>query len=698
GKLIVSSAVGNMTLEKPHAFLLDTTNQFIEDTLNVDFIITGNVVSFDIPAYPAYKTLVVQVDRGKDPAGGQSIDNLEWSTYFGGDGMQICMDVETNSNSEAFVAGNTIGTDFPEFLGPHYIIDGSNCFIAKFSNTAMPKWVTFFGGTANETLFEMKVDNDGNCYSVGTTTSSDFPDRTDNGIDYSVIRGSRDGFFFVINADGDEVLCDSYIGGDGDDFAFSIDIYDNAGIKNIAIGGATTDATNFPVFSSNTSDYFQDFFGGAYTCGIFYDGFIMRLDENLNPIWSSLFGGKGVEVISDLEFTEENGIVAVGTTSTFQKASSIPSNTPCAPPTDGSFPDCSLSDAYNQDFIGGSGDYFIAEFNNQNQLHWSTYFGGNKYETAQITLDYPPVPRVMCAGKSISLCGLIVPTTTTFPIKPLAGAYNQPLNGTNQNIFIGMFGASREQLWCSQYGGIGSDNYYPSDICPGPFGSIFLTGWADADAIAPLSEYCQVPTSGNFPICNQSGQNYMETDAGTPGTGEDRTFLLSFDSDSRMIWSSRYGNGNENRGYGISANNIHLFVSGYSGQNDPEFYTLVDLDDSNPYDYFRPNNSGYAFDGTICRFDISLITTGEHKTPDGIRTAFLFPNPSSDFVTICSPDTKQPDFSLAVYDLTGRIVETRTGITQSQVTIDVRSYSEGVYIIQVIEASGETIRTKFIKQ
>jgi len=63
----------------------------------------------------------------------------------------------------------------------------------------------------------------------------------------------------------------------------------------------------------------------------------------------------------------------------------------------------------------------------------------------------------------------------------------------------------------------------------------------------------------------------------------------------------------------------------------------------------------------------------------------LFPNPTIDFVNISVSESSR-DLSVNVYSLTGKQVRTINS-TQSDMRINVRDLTSGIYLLEVIDAS-----------
>jgi hypothetical protein len=79
--------------------------------------------------------------------------------------------------NDVYIGGSTYSTDFPIVNGYQDTNAGySDCFIIKMnitSNTII--YSTYLGGNRTDRLLDIAVDDAGNVYGTGTTSSSNFP-------------------------------------------------------------------------------------------------------------------------------------------------------------------------------------------------------------------------------------------------------------------------------------------------------------------------------------------------------------------------------------------------------------------------------------------------------------------------------------------------------------------------------------------
>jgi hypothetical protein len=211
------------------------------------------------------------------------------------------------------------------------------------------------------------------------------------------------------------------------------------------------------------------------------------------------------------------------------------------------------------------------------------------------------------------------------------------------------------------------------------------------------SNNCQVPTYlKEFPICDLTGMNYMETIAGTVPDCEDRTFIAAFTLDNNIIWSTRFGYGDGNIGYGITASSDKLFLCGKAYQNQ----TLCPFDDpTNLYnDYYQMTNLGD--EGTISRFDISNILTyvsvNKINNDDLLK---VYPNPTNDIIYVESKDNITPLEKINIFDIFGKEIGINIKHKYLNIyTISTNALPAGFYYIRVYDANGNVYNEKIIKQ
>ena len=77
------------------------------------------------------------------------------------------------------------------------------------------------------------------------------------------------------------------------------------------------------------------------------------------------------------------------------------------------------------------------------------------------------------------------------------------------------------------------------------------------------------------------------------------------------------------------------------------------------------------------------------------NTSRVFPNPAQDVLMLDTPSNFM-DGTLTIYDMLGRVVHNQT-IIQESTSLDVTSYSSGLYILQ-LELGTQKQIIRFVKQ
>ena len=85
---------------------------------------------------------------------------------------------------------------------------------------------TFLGGNGVERITKMVIDQAGNAYIAGGTTSCDFP-ISSNAFDSTCDSTNYDGYIFKLNSSGTAMIYGSYFGGNLEERIFDVTVDDN---------------------------------------------------------------------------------------------------------------------------------------------------------------------------------------------------------------------------------------------------------------------------------------------------------------------------------------------------------------------------------------------------------------------------------------------------------------------------------------
>ena len=286
---------------------------------------------------------------------------------------------------------------------------------------------TYLGGAGTNRGTAIAVDSANAAYITGFTDSTNFP--VTGGVAQPVSGGSTDVFITKLNAAGSAIVYSTYLGGNGDDRAFSIAV-DASG--NAYVTGYTG-STNFPIVA-----------GVQTTVGGGRHAFVAKLNSNgATLLYSTYLGGSGSD--------SGNGIAIDGGGASYITGSTTSIDFPIL----GAF----------QSTPGGGMDAFVTKLNAAGSaIVYSTYLGGSADDRgSSIAVDSSGNAYV--AGNTSS---------TNFPTLSAL----QAANGGGGDAFITKLSASGASLIYSTYlGGSGVENVeLGRSIAVDSTGSAYITG------------------------------------------------------------------------------------------------------------------------------------------------------------------------------------------------------------------------------
>ena len=237
------------------------------------------------------------------------------------------------------------------------------------------EYSTLLGGNGTDAVTAVQFDRQGIIYVTGYITTTGL--EQSGGATQGGFGGSMDAFLAKLDphrTGGDSLVYFTFIGGNGADKAAALAL-DGAG--NIYIAGSTT-SSNFPMAGATP----QTAPGGTEST----DAFVVKLDAGLNGtealFYSTYLGGSGADEATGVAVDGSGAIYVTGTTQSEN------------------FP---LSSAPAQGTRWGAQDAFVVKINPDASpsLAYSSYFGGNSYDTGQ-SIAVTPDRKVYLAGSTIS--------------------------------------------------------------------------------------------------------------------------------------------------------------------------------------------------------------------------------------------------------------------------------------------------------
>ncbi len=414
---------------------------------------------------------------GYDPKYGLVIDPMfAVSSYLGGSGWDQGNGIALNLKAGwLVVTGATFSTDFPSlclnFGGggcPQPRADGDG-FLLLYPLDGGPGGLTlFFGGSKFDSGNAVAIDASGNTYVAGTTRSADFPVTTKTPYLGDSGKAGTDGDVFVMKFDASfGLVYSTFFGGTHDEAPTAIAA--DASGRAVVVG-----YTASPDFE--TAGKFQAYRPGCNHCPKNRQGFLVVLEPTLDPnkslpaglVYATYLGGSVDDQVNAVA-VDQSGLVYI----TGQAAShDFPTTKQAFQPTF----QCML----------GSSNAFVAKIdptqNGPASLVWSTYLGGNYYET----------------GHAIAVDGngFVYVTGTTmsddFPTKNAILPANPTPGVIVDHVFVSKLTPDGTALAFSTYFGSQSDED-PTAIALDSFGNIYVAGYTndpDFPVARPIARSC----------------------------------------------------------------------------------------------------------------------------------------------------------------------------------------------------------------
>ncbi|MBI4880525.1 MAG: SBBP repeat-containing protein [Planctomycetes bacterium] len=426
--------------------------------------------------------------------------SISWSTFFGGNDIDVGYGVEGGAAGTVYVAGCTRSEDIPIAPPapqiPFQATYGGNGdgFVLKLDPAGTSiHYSSYLGSGDEDTATDLKVDGLGNAYVCGYTywvtgwgTSPDFPTTPANVIEPRT-GGDSSGFVSKIATDGTYLLYSTFVRGLAQEMRYPF-----TECIAIALHIDDSDPTNVNAFVTgrvqNAETYGIPLTGNAFqqTPGGGEDAFVIGLNATATAhVYGSYYGGSNQDIGFDLAAYSE-GLALTGRT--------YSTNLTLVNPW--------------QSANNGNGDAFIARFQPyaSPSVSFSTYLGG-------VGLDQGTAVDTDGTGRNLYCVGLTYwwapepgqsQPTPHFPTTSDA-LFTTPLDQDvdGQDIFFCKF-QSNNLVYSTYLGGGDTDEAY--GLAKDPSGYYIAGMSAGQDFYSQLST--QVPGLPGYQPTNQGGPSY----------------------------------------------------------------------------------------------------------------------------------------------------------------------------------------------
>ena len=381
--LIYSTYLGGSGDEVPHSLIVYEEELFVLGTTgSADFPVTENAFDNTFNGGPllAVNGVGVNYSNGCDIYVSRLSDDggeLLSSTFLGGtdnDGFnsslslrynyadQMRGEIDIDSEGNCYIASSTFSNDFPivnSLIQPANN-GGQDGVLVKMDNSLETiLWSSYWGGSSDDALYSLALDDDNNIYAAGGTSSTNLTtSATAYASDY--LGGSVDAFVTHFSNDGGNIINSTYFGSDQYDQSYFIEL-DNDG--EVYLLGQSLAPNNTLVFNA----VFSQPNSGQFVC---------KLSSDLSSLeFSTVFGsGSGGIDISPTAFLVDacNRIYCSGWGGATNDATNLG-------PGGNTLNLVTTFDAFQSD-TDGSDFYLIIFEDNANTLSYASFFGGDQAE------------------------------------------------------------------------------------------------------------------------------------------------------------------------------------------------------------------------------------------------------------------------------------------------------------------------------
>lgn len=391
---------------------------------------------FELGAYDPTRALVI------DPV-------LVVAQYFAGSYENIAYGIGHDSNGLVYIGGVTESTDLP-LVGSSYQSTeggGQDLFLAivnpALSSSSQVLYVTYIGGSSDETFGAMTVGPAGDVYMTGSTLSSDFPMQNAAQTAIAGSNGQPDSFVLWLNST-QGLAYSTLFGGSELDNGTAIAVQSNGYIW-IAGDTQSTDLLNTGGFQGSLIGQ-QNMFIAAFN---------PQLSGTATEIYSIYMGGTQWDEAYGIAVTSDGTVWIAGATYS---------------------PDIWITSDGYQGSYGGDGDGYVAHISpglGANALLYASFLGGSQTDEAtSLVLD--PAGRIILSGYTLS---------SNFPVTSNA---LQTKYGGDTDAFVAILDTAKRQLVYSTYFG-GPNPDAAMDLKEDSNGLLYVAGYTESGGLPSTS-------------------------------------------------------------------------------------------------------------------------------------------------------------------------------------------------------------------
>ena len=320
--LLASTYIGGSYLDYGYSIALDSSG---------NVYVAGATRSNDYPTTTdAYQTIFNSSGDNPDIIISKldgNLSNLLASTYLGGESSDEGFSITLDSSNNVYITGNSSSEiDYPTTTGTYKTGYFGNVIVSKLNSDLTTLLAsTYIGGSYLDYGYSIALDNSGNIYITGYSSSSDYPTTT-NAYQTSKKSNYWDIIISKLNNDLTTLLASTYIGGSNQEYGSSLAVDSSS---NVYITGNSY-SSDYPT----TTGAYQTSYSGSLN-----DVIVSKLDSDLTTLKASTYLGN----------YSGSAIALDKTGNVYVAGSADSSNFPVS------------NDGYDNSFNGGSNDIFVSK-------------------------------------------------------------------------------------------------------------------------------------------------------------------------------------------------------------------------------------------------------------------------------------------------------------------------------------------------
>lgn len=673
--LVITTSLVPFVIPAPRVFQKNNQGMYEELGWDPYFDINQNVVSLNgLGQYDQSRDLVIVMAQ---PCTEEEIEfetELCYSTYFGGIFEDWVTATDLDDEGNLLVAGFTGNWQaFPdinlEVINPE--TNGAQMYLTKFFDDMVVDYSTIIFGNSEDYLHSAVFYGDA-IYGCGATWSYSIPSVGVQAPHDPITSGNNlysNAVVLRLDKDDGYLTWLTQLGAAGySDSANDIKVDANSRIYMVGNCHHAGGSFSYEVLAGAYNETAEN---SGQT------GFISRFQPSLELEWCTAFGGSETDFLNCIDIDNNGNIYIAGHTS-----------------SDDFYME-EVPDTYQKENINGASTYVLAKFNGNGQYVWSSFFGAGDEVTGGVGMW----KNLAVAGDGSVFFGGSTRDPDGLDLLPPGVGYFSDVYVPNQGglfngySFIAKFSESLSQEWTTLLGEGGSISQITTIEL---FEGTLVVGGTTKEETPLLHEI--------------AGQYYYDE---LPFLFAERvtSFINVFNIYNNELQYGTLLSGIEAYNYrkigGITiSNNDEITIV---GETESSYNCSEPIKDGIPVNpmpndesYFQANNlsvltSGQEYRaGFITRFCISELNTSIDSQGDFQYDINIFPNPSSDFVTVRLREVLI-EGQLSIISLDGKLVHSQNVPSSNQVAIDVSDLKSGVYVIRLYADNTIITTARFIK-